>query len=104
MEAICADVLRSQKLPLKRIGFKQLTFGDAPFRIESEWLSRGRLGAGWMACWKYRGHVLWQVLTGHHALEPPFSSACACVCTHIVHLGCMSCMTHLVHKHHVIRC
>lgn len=72
MEAICADVLRSQKLPLKRIGFKQLTFGDAPFRIESEWLSRGRLGAGWMACWKYRGHVLWQVLTGHHALEPPF--------------------------------
>ena len=72
MEAICADVLRSQKLPLKRIGFKQLTFGDAPFRIESEWLSRGRLDAGWMACWKYRGHVLWQVLTGHHALEPPF--------------------------------
>ena len=37
VEELCADMLKQTKVPgMKSIAFKQLTFGDAPFRIESE--------------------------------------------------------------------
>lgn len=52
VEKLCADVIKSQPVPIHRIGFQQLTFGDAPFRVESEW----RFMAGWRKAWAAHAH------------------------------------------------
>ena len=52
VEKLCADVIKSQSVPIHRIGFQQLTFGDAPFRVESEW----RFMAGWRKAWAAHAH------------------------------------------------
>lgn len=53
VEKLCADVIKSQSVPIHRIGFQQLTFGDAPFRVESEW----RFMAGWHKTWAALAHA-----------------------------------------------
>ncbi len=35
-EKSCDEALKNAKFAIKKAGFKQLTFGEAPFRIESE--------------------------------------------------------------------
>lgn len=35
VEAVFVEVLRTQKVPIRAIGFQQLTFGEAPFRVEN---------------------------------------------------------------------
>ena len=39
VEKACDSALKSAKFAIKKAGFKQLTFGDAPFRIESIWVN-----------------------------------------------------------------
>lgn len=58
-EDVFDQQLKAMKLPgIKRVGFKQLTFGDAPFRVESIHVSdkrtvgggRGGGCCGWCVC------------------------------------------------------
>lgn len=41
LEAQFATIIKAQKVPIQRITFKQLTFGEAPFRVESIWVNKG---------------------------------------------------------------
>jgi hypothetical protein len=77
-EQIFEQQLKAMKVPgIKKVGFKQLTFGDAPFRVESIHVSDKRRVSGWglRACW------LWPPCCWRGGSFAAGSAARGCTCS-----------------------